>query len=237
MNEMSLSYVPAEFLGRARVFVQRVQRDEKRFVEQVIKRFEAKMCTRLECHATLRKEVCQDWLSGWRSFKGFGQPPSLAELKWSKRRVEFRDVRLMSTTSRSALWDVNEREAGVSIRVHRLIWEGNRRGHKIRLDLRGFASFSLHALGRFFQKSFDPTDAALSAAIWSVASHPDLHDVHESADTEFSLSVPKIGGRWFGRWAMVCQVGVNELSGAIDRDKAEPELGIRTYHCDKDRGT
>ena len=60
MNEMSLRYVPAEFLGQARAFVQRVQRDEKRFAE-LIKRFEDKMWARLERHSHLRKEVCQNW--------------------------------------------------------------------------------------------------------------------------------------------------------------------------------
>ena len=234
MNEMSLRYVPAEFAGRARAFVRHVQRDEKRF-NALTKRFEDKMWSRLKHHSTLRKEVCQNWLAEWRAFRGFGQPPSPAELKWSKRRVEFRDVRVMSTTTRNPLWDEDERETGVSIMGHTLIWEGNRRSDEIQLDVRSFASFSLHALGRFFQKSFVSTDEALAAAIWSVASHPDLHDVYEFADTQFSFSVPKIGGQWFGRWAMVCQVaGADELSGAFDRNKAEPELGIRTYHCDKD---
>ena len=90
MNEMSLRYA----------FVRHVQRDEKRF-NALTKRFEDKMWSRLKHHSTLRKEVCQNWLAEWRAFRGFGQPPSPAELKWSKRRVEFRDVRVMSTTTRN----------------------------------------------------------------------------------------------------------------------------------------
>ena len=167
-------------------------------------------------------------MTEWRSFQGFGQSRPVAELLWSKRRVEFRDMRLATMSVRNAAWDEDERELSVGIMVRRLVWEGTRHENTVYTNATGIMEFGIHALARYFQKGFHPTEAGLTAAIWSAVNCRELHDV------DFSLPVPS-GGRWYGRWVRVQSMDTREeLNQQIDRAQTKPEVVVRTFHCDKD---
>jgi hypothetical protein len=240
MHHMISLPPPAEFMGKARRYVGLVEVDEKRFNDQIINPCQAIMWARLHNEralrqkGTLRQEVMQKWLTEWRRFQGFGQSRPVAELLWSKRRVEFRDMRLATMSVRNASWDEDERELSVGVMVRRLVWEGTRHENTVYTNATGIMQFGIHALARYFQKGFQPTEAGLTAAIWSAVNCRELHDVYDSPDVDFSLPVPS-GGRWYGRWVRVQSVDTREeLNQQIDRVQAKPELAVRTFHCDKD---
>ena len=116
-------------------------------------------------------------------------------------------------------------ESGISITMVRLTADGKE--GTVALDAQSLATFSLHALARYYQRAFQSSDDALVAAMWGVL--PNIKELITSTTVdEFGLPVVAAGGHWFGWINPVVHMGANnELVGQNDA------LNVRTFHTDR----
>jgi hypothetical protein len=222
--------IPSEFVGRARAFRNRIMASEESFVsvqDAIYSAFQR----RLQRKPSFRQPECIDLLRHWQSSdKLFGQPPGhTAKMDFSKKRVEIIDFRLLSITTRKAHWAGDARESGVDLTLIRLIGEHRGGYSHVERKLQSIASFSLHALARYYQRAFRPSDDALVMAIWGVITG--ALALITGDQSEFSLPVPDNGGNWWGRMVTGYVTDFDD-----EEDEGEPEpldsLDIRTFYTD-----
>lgn len=187
------SRVPDEFVGRARAFRSRVMAGETEFARAFGSIYNA-VRHRLERKPTLRGPECLDLIRRWQNTDGFGQQHK-ATLFYSKRLVEFADYRLIADQGKYEDWEGNGIEPCVSLSALRLTMYRGR----LRWSVESILSFSLHAMGRYYQRAFCPCDGALIDAMWGALPIAiEMVRADEGTD-EYSLPAPGSGGQWFGQ--------------------------------------
>jgi hypothetical protein len=218
--------IPSEFIGRARAFRNRVATAEDRcFAEHevVYNAFRQRMRHK----PSFRRPECLDLLRRWRSIEVFGRAPLDAVFNYTKRRVEITDFRMICVVSRGRDWAEDARESNVDLALVRLIAEtGIEHGH-VEQKVRSLASFSLHALARYYQRAFRPSDEALIDAMWGVM--PSVLDIFHGDEQQFTIPVPDNGGNWWGRLVTGYRT---DLDAPDWEGEAADVLDIRTFYTD-----
>lgn len=217
--------IPAEFIGKARAFRDRVAAGERQFLV-VRDAIWGALAARQRRKPTFRLPECRDLFRQWQAVKAFGQMQrSAASMDFAKKRVEIIDTRLTNVLSQLDIWDKDAREAGLGLSLIQTVADSE----GIRQTLHIVASFNLHALARYWQRAFRPSDEALVAAIWGVV--PQVMPILRGEQNEFAIPWPPSGGHWFGQ--IVCSYSVDHHFVADDNSKPTRELGIRTFHTER----
>lgn len=207
--------VPREYLGRARLLRQKLERADDAIVRQhsiLGRRFAARQA---RGKITLRPSMIRDVEAEINAAIAaqFGQRlPCIVTA--TKKHTRFSTLRLITHSAQGADWegdlDTNW-EDGVELVA--LFLCADREGiHQI---IRPLATWNLHALGRFYQRSFKNSETDLLDALWAVV--PQFKEAMDAEDEDFGLATPA-GGRWFGH-----KTDITNGSGTF------VALDVRTY--------
>jgi hypothetical protein len=169
---------------------------------------------------TWRRPEAIDALRRWRAVGTWGQQELFAELCYARKRVTITDVRLVTVIGWQQDWTKGNTEKGVGIALIKLI--ADEAG--VRQEMQVIINFGLHALGRYYQRSFLPTDDALLVAIWDTMTEKSLAGARTNG-AQFAFPVAT-GGRWYGEFVTNSEVG--------DEERKCHSLAVKTFHCDGD---
>jgi hypothetical protein len=217
--------ITMEFLGKARTFRARVGgEDEQRFSPARDAAYE-QLRLRLRRKPSFREPECHDLLRLWQQAgQTYGQI-NAPRMQYEKRLVQFRSLRLLSAEGQSEAWADDEREAGLSMAMVQL--SADSKTGLVQLKAQAMATFSLHAMARFYQRAFHASDDTLVSAIWSIM--PSIKRlISTTTIDEFGVPVREAGGHWFGWINPVIHVDAD----GTDRHQGDA-LNVRTFHADR----
>ncbi|MGA3404012.1 MAG: hypothetical protein ABSC95_32795 [Acetobacteraceae bacterium] len=197
-----MSHLPAEHLGRARVFRQAVVAADQR-VNAVLPRITAPLRRRLESKPTLRDEQLIDTTRAWQSTISDDFTLDL----WTRvRKGEFRiaELRVCASRWRTESWSHPDPQPGVS-----LVWLslGVKNG-ALHCTPWPVSHLLLHALGRRFERGAGRERADIVR---------DLKTLAAALDDGGAEEIPVLDGRWVGD-------RVAARDAAVGRD-------LTVFHC------
>jgi hypothetical protein len=205
--------VPFEFLGLGRRFREQMADADDRAVRAMIGVF-TPLARRADRSAAPRPESLQDAARFWRhEMPCTGLLDSKIQL--SRRDLSIREVRVGAGTT-CATWNAAVDEPVISILLVDLqVTKGI-----CRLMVETAALLPLHALGRWYQRSLDNSDAALLADLAQLAgAYGEILDTHSAAgNRKFLWSAAS------GVWAGSVTDRLSEATGREER-----VLDVRTF--------
>jgi hypothetical protein len=167
-----MSEVPRQYLGLARAFHTKVHESEQQFIamrNRVWAPLQRRMDRKPICPSWRRPE-CIDLFALWSGCPAFGRIHNYTCWEYTKRRIEYADARLVTTLRR---FPDGGTEPAVSVAIVRLIgdmrFERSENGGINTLlaqPINNIVVVGLHALARYFQKAFHPSEAALIVSLW-----------------------------------------------------------------------
>jgi hypothetical protein len=206
--------VPFEFVGLARQLWRKVEAED-RVCAEGLDRVEAILLRRLTRKPSLRPEHVVEIERIWRAMPHrfrFGpteyQPP--------RKRLHIRELRLISHISRAKSW-APESPSEPGLGVFLITCEVSKRGGYTFGSV-PFATISLHALARRFQRGRDRSEAAVLRDINDLVKAMSTHGPW--ADCRFTVG----SGEWRGVRATTAQ---HDQNGEAIPER--PSLAIRTF--------
>ena len=227
---MSDRRIPSEYLGKARLFRNKIIAADQEFVA-MHKRVFDELERRIERKPSFRESTCIDLLRDWRACRPFGYLPDLtADLDFSKHQITIRDLRLIASMERNAEWKEGYLEDSIALTEFRLVGNSKKTPEgalcSLKWHLNTITTFSLHALARYYQRAIRPSDDALISSMYATALAP-LSIIRKDRGEmfmPFAIPFEAAGGHWFGEVKMMAPMD-KEQDQPID-----PTLCVRTFH-------
>jgi hypothetical protein len=191
--------VPPEFLGKARAFRERIVEAEPAVTAVMNKAYDP-LGERARRKARPRPELIAGAARTWsQEMPTVGRLGACSIRKKSRYQVTIREVRLLSGELSRDDWADGAVDPGLSIAFLEL--QAGEGGCTLVTDI--VVLLSLHALGRWFQRSLDDSEAALLADLAQLAAgYGSILEEHgRTLNAEFRA--PVSGGVWAGevmRW-------------------------------------
>ena len=205
--------VPFEFLGLGRRFRERIAEADDRAVATMLSIF-SPLAQRAKRSAVPRPELLQGAARQWRrEMPPLGLLDSKIEL--SRRDLHIREVRVGGGTAQ-ATWNEATDEPVISI----LLVELHVAQGVCQLVVDTTALLTLHALGRWYQRSLDNSDAALRLDLARLAAAYGTILESGTATARRKFHWPGASGHWVGSIT-------RRLSEATGRQ--EQILNVRTF--------
>lgn len=205
--------VPFEFIGLGRRFREQITNADDHAVRTMISIF-TPLARRADRSAVPRAELLQGAARQWRR-----EMPSVglldSKIQLTRRDLHIRDVRVGGGTAR-ATWNASADEPVVSI----LLVELHVAKGMCRLMVEVIALLSLHAIGRWHQRSRDNSEAALLADLARLAgAYGKIPRIHVATDNQ-KFFWPASNGQWAGS----ITERLSEVTG-----RQEQILNVRTF--------
>jgi predicted membrane metal-binding protein len=159
-------FVPRAFLGMARAFRQKVDTDVSAGTDRIIKSITSPLRRRLQGNASpvFRHDLLIDTERRWQTeLPTFGRIMLQTEL--TKSSLFIREARLSPGDIRFESWLDGQKEQDCGLQQLTVI----ARTGFCSIEATMLASISIHALSRFYQRSFDNSDVALRTALREIA--------------------------------------------------------------------
>lgn len=201
----------AEFVGRARQFRTWVtaSAEASGSIMQAIGRDAFTAWRRRKPGSGLRDDMLLQLEQRWR---GIPSPGGISQTCSRERHgIVLSDTRIRPEIMISEAWADGGKEPAITVVVTTL--EVSRR--RAATTSTTLASFSLHAMARFYQKSFAPTDEALREDIAAIAAAAPI-----LTETEGRFDLPTGHGTWFGVTA-----DFKDIYG-----RSAPTANVRTFY-------
>jgi hypothetical protein len=206
--------VPAEFLGLGRRFREQIADADDRAVG-VMARIFTPLAKRAERDLRPRPEMLQDVARQWRQqLPAFGLIDSQTRL--SRKELHIREVRVGAGTWCYDPKDEQSSEAGVAILFVELYVAAG----VCQLMVDTAAQLPLHALGRWYQRTLDNSEAALISDLGRLAAAYGRILDETAATRDPNFFCPAASGRWAGSVT-------HRFSEATQRQ--ERILNVRTF--------
>jgi hypothetical protein len=209
-----ITRIPAEFLGRGRSFRNRIINADDQAVRTMTRVF-SPLARRAERSSVPRRELLQGAARHWRQqmpADGFLD----SNIQLSRRELHIREVRLGGGTSCQPAWNEGVTEPVIAI----MLIDLHVAPEICRLMTDPAALVCQHALGRWYQRALNTSDAALVSDLSRLAASYDqiLTTYQTTGDPRFLC--PANDGQWAGSVT-------KRLSAATGRH--ETILNVRTF--------
>jgi hypothetical protein len=186
--------VPIEFIGRARDLRRQVFAEDES-ASALLHKIMVPTQIRLRTHARVRDGTLTDIARRWRA-----EVPSRFRLSLDVQRdkhhgTTITEQRMCASQMRCEEWEAEYKEQAISILCVELLADKKRTSFQNHV----VAAISLHALGRWFQRVREPTEANLIADVRALAAH--IMTLHELERRDFTAPVPR--GVWTGHLVAV----------------------------------
>jgi hypothetical protein len=206
---VSDSFVPREFIGRARQFRDRVIAADNA-VRTFLMQVRARRIARRQHSPVERPDVLIDLARSWKTTMPAGRISLKVDLK--KKSLHIDELRAGESVGQLSSWGPDaEQEPGIGVIRTTFHIEGR----EWEFDATPLAIVSLHAIARRMQRAFNVTDDAILADLLPLAIMPD--DLSNIATEDNRVRIKVQDGEWLG--------GVVKFQGDKERDI----LVIRTF--------
>ena len=229
---MSDRRIPSEYLGKARSFRNKIIAADREFVAMHTRVFN-ELERRIQHKPSFRASTCTDLLRAWRACRPFGYLPDLvADLDFSKHQITIRDLRLIASMERNADWKEGYLEDSIAVTEFRLVGKSKKTPEgalcSLRWHLNMVASFSLHALARYYQRAIRPSDDALISSMYATTLAPPsiMRKDRDDMFMPFAIPFEAAEGHWFGEVKLMHPIEPEEQGIPAE----QPTLCIRTFH-------